>query len=75
MAGAYATLAAQGRRADPYLVQSVTSTDDRFTEYTASPAPTQAVTPQVAADTLEAMRRVVTGGTAQRAQGHRPAAG
>ena len=68
MANAYATIAAQGVRSEPYVVKSVTAADERFPEYTGSPSTRRAVEADVAADTIDAMRRVVTQGTATRAQ-------
>ncbi len=76
MASAYATLAAGGKRAEPYLVKSVTSVDDSYAGYTASPQVTDAVSAEVAADAVNAMERVVNGGTAAGARAlGRPAAG
>ncbi len=69
MANAYATLAAGGKRVEPYVVKSATVADERFAPYTGGgSSPVQAVDPDVAADTVEAMRRVVTQGTGTRAQ-------
>ncbi|GAB95432.1 putative penicillin-binding protein, partial [Kineosphaera limosa NBRC 100340] len=76
MANAYATLAAQGKRAEPYIVQSVTSVDGTYAGWTASPQLTDAISPQVAADAVDAMTRVVREGTAVGASRlGRPAAG
>ena len=68
MANAYATIAAQGIRSEPYVLKSVTATDERFPEYTGSPSTRRVKEADVAADTIEAMRRVVTQGTGTRAQ-------
>jgi len=76
MANAYATLAAGGKRAEPYIISRITSNDESYEGYIATPNVVDAVSPQVAADALDAMRKVVTRGTGQRAQGlGRPAAG
>ncbi|MDO5712199.1 MAG: penicillin-binding transpeptidase domain-containing protein, partial [Micrococcales bacterium] len=76
MANAYATLAAGGRRAEPYLVKSMDFVDGSQANWAASPVVQDAVSPQVAADAVEAMTRVVESGSAggARALG-RPAAG
>jgi len=72
----YATFAAQGTRATPYFVASVTDKDGRQ-RYKAKPDTASAFSQGVAADTTFAMQQVVTSGTATRAQlaGGRPAAG
>lgn len=74
----FATFAARGTRAEPYLVGGVTGRDGR-TLYRARPATAGAFTADVAADTTYAMREVIEGpqGTARRARlaGGRPAAG
>ena len=76
MANAYATLAAGGKKAEPYLVKSVESVDGSPAAWNVSPNVTQAVSPEVAADAVEAMTRVVERGSATRAQAlGRPAAG
>ncbi len=75
MANAYATLAAKGQRATPYLVRSVTTEDEAF-RYDAEPELRQAIDPGVAADTIDAMETVVQGGgTASGASFGRPVAG
>jgi membrane peptidoglycan carboxypeptidase len=76
MANAYATIAAQGKRATPYLVSRVTSADGHV-DYKVKKKVVSAFDPSVTADVTDAMTRVVTEGTAQRnAQGlGRPAAG
>ncbi len=76
MANAYATLAAGGTRAEPYLVKSVDFVDDSQPGWAASLVLNAAVSPQVAADTLEAMTRVVQRGSATGASAlGRPVAG
>lgn len=76
MATAYATLAAGGKRAEPYMIAGVTSSQEGATSYTAAPQVTQAVSPEVAADAVDAMQQVVQRGTAAGARElGRPAAG
>lgn len=76
MARAYATLAAGGVRADPYIISQVTGVDQRFDTYRASPVTQQVLEPDVVADAVDAMEQVVKRGTAQKAQAiGRPAAG
>ncbi|GMA41836.1 carboxypeptidase [Mobilicoccus caccae] len=76
MARAYATLAAEGVRSDPYIISEVRGVDARFDGYRASPVTQPVLEKDVAADAVDAMRQVVTRGTAQRAQRiGRPAAG
>ncbi|WP_313566204.1 transglycosylase domain-containing protein [Mobilicoccus sp.] len=79
MAGAYATLAAGGVRAEPYLirkVEAVQGVSDSVDGYTAQPVTEQVLDKDVVADTVDAMRQVVERGTAQKAQAiGRPAAG
>ncbi|MDO5627383.1 MAG: transglycosylase domain-containing protein [Mobilicoccus sp.] len=76
MAKAYATLAAGGVRAEPYLIKEAHGVDERFSTYIASPVTRRVIEEDVAADAVDAMRQVVLRGTAQRAQNiNRPAAG
>ncbi|WP_168582830.1 transglycosylase domain-containing protein [Gephyromycinifex aptenodytis] len=76
MANAYATLAAGGIRAEPYLIRSVTSVDGRFSGYVGTASTTRVISPEVAADAVDAMQQVVKRGTAQRASRlGRPVAG
>jgi len=72
----YATFAAQGTRATPYFVASV-SDKDGLERYKAKPSTSSAFSQGVAADTTFAMQKVVESGTATRAQlaGGRLAAG
>ena len=73
MANAYATIAAQGKRATPYLITSVKSAT---VDYKVSKDLKTAFPEPVAADATEAMTHVVTEGTGTKAQAlGRPAAG
>jgi membrane peptidoglycan carboxypeptidase len=75
MANAYATIAAQGNRATPYLIAKVTAADGS-TMYTATKKVSRAFDKNVTADVTDAMQRVVTEGTATKARAlGRPAAG
>jgi membrane peptidoglycan carboxypeptidase len=76
MANAYATIAAKGERATPYLIAKVTS--PTMPEYKASKDLSTVFPKPVTADVTEAMTHVVTdrGATGQKAQAlGRPAAG
>lgn len=74
-ANAYATFAAEGKRATPHIVAKATSVDGAV-DYTASTKTTQAFSADVAADVTEALTHVVTEGTGTRAQRlGRPVAG
>ena len=72
---AFATFAAGGRAAAPYLIETVRRGDVEL--YAARPTAQQAFEEQVAADVTFALRTVVEGGTGTRARlaGGRPAAG
>ena len=75
MANAYATIAAQGTKATPYLITKVTSADGKI-DYKVKKRLTPAFDKSVTADATEAMTHVVTEGTGARAQAlGRPAAG
>ncbi|MGV1008630.1 MAG: transglycosylase domain-containing protein [Dermatophilaceae bacterium] len=76
VAGAYATIAAQGQRGTPYLIKSVNGSLVGV-DYTATPNVQQAFSKDVAADVIDAMQQVTkSGGTAARAaQVGRPVAG
>ena len=75
MANAYATIAAEGQRATPYLIARVTSADGSV-DYKAKKRLTPAFDKKVTADVTDAMERVVTEGTGGGAQSlGRPAAG
>ncbi|MFP5220399.1 MAG: transglycosylase domain-containing protein [Actinomycetes bacterium] len=74
-ATAFATLAAGGVRADPYVVERVTDGEGRV-HYEARPQPRRVLDEAVAADVTHALRGVLTRGTATRARlPGRPAAG
>jgi len=75
MANAYATIAAQGQKATPYLIARVTSADGGI-DYKVKKKLTPAFDKKVTADVTDAMTRVVTEGTGQGAKAlGRPAAG
>ncbi|WP_411284023.1 transglycosylase domain-containing protein [Lapillicoccus sp.] len=75
VASAYATIAAQGQRAAPYLVAAVTS-DQVNIDYKAGKQLTEAFPKDVAADVIDALQQVTApGGTASRADIGRPVAG
>lgn len=76
MADAYATLAAGGMHAEPYIVKRVTNRDESFV-FDAEPDAQRVLSPEVAADAVDAMEGVLTNGTASRTAGGlgRPAAG
>ena len=75
MANAYATIAAQGQRATPYLITKVTSANGSI-NYAVKKQLSPAFDPKVTADVTEAMTHVVTEGTGSGAQAlGRPAAG
>ncbi len=77
IADAYATIAAQGTYAKPYLLKSVTSSVNPDVDYTATPQTRAAFGKDVTADVTEAMTQtVLPGGTATKLQGlDRPVAG
>jgi membrane peptidoglycan carboxypeptidase len=74
MAGAYATLAARGRRAAPFGVRRITGPDGRVL-YQARPETDQVLAPGVAAIATDVLREVVDHGTGIRGRIGRPAAG
>jgi membrane peptidoglycan carboxypeptidase len=76
VAGAFATIAANGQKTTPYLVAAVTS-DTTDIDYKVNKKPTAAFGADVAADTIDAMQQVTApGGTGTRAaQLGRPTAG
>src|SRR5665811_539365 len=75
MANAYATIAAQGQKATPYLISKVTSADKTI-DYKVKKELSPAFDKQVTADVTEAMTHVVTEGTGTGARSlGRPAAG
>jgi membrane peptidoglycan carboxypeptidase len=75
MANAYATIAAQGEKATPYLISRVRSADGSI-DYKVKKKLTPAFDKKVTADVTDAMTRVVTEGTGTGALAlGRPAAG
>ena len=75
VASAFATIAAQGQRAAPYMVAAVTS-DQVNIDYKAGKQLTQAFAKDVAADVIDALQQVTApGGTGSRADIGRPVAG
>lgn len=76
MANAYATIAANGKRATPYLIRKVTATATDYT-FTAKPQVKQVFDEDVMSDVIEAMEAVVERGSGSFAGGvlDRPAAG
>ncbi len=76
MASAYATIAAEGRRANPYLISKVTAKAIGV-DYAVTPNVQDAFGKDVAADVIDAMEQVTkSGGTGARAaQVGRPVAG
>ncbi len=78
MANAYATIAAEGVRADPYIVKEVRFLDDSLPEITAEPKTQQVFDKDLMSDVLDAMQQTVKpGGTASYVGQNlgRPAAG
>ncbi|MBK7623361.1 MAG: penicillin-binding protein [Kineosporiaceae bacterium] len=76
MAGAYATIAAEGKRATPYLVTEILSVDKKKTFYQHAVKAEQVFEPGVMADATHAMRQVVQRGSGSYAQNlGRPVAG
>lgn len=76
MAGAYATIAAEGKRAKPYLVTEILSVDKKKTFYQHNVKAEQVFEPGIMADTTQAMRQVVLRGSGSYAQNlGRPVAG
>ena len=74
-ANAYATLAAGGIRAEPYLVEQIADRDG-FVLHQAEPQTQRVLEEDVAADVTVALQRVVTGGTGRAARlPDRPVAG
>ncbi len=64
MAGAYATIAAQGRHAEPYYISSVEGTEDHDFDYEVEPDVERVYPKDVARDTIQAMSQVDSpGGT------------
>jgi membrane peptidoglycan carboxypeptidase len=75
MANAFATVAAQGQRATPYLIANVTTANGSIT-YKAKKELKTVFTPRVTSDVTDAMTQVVKYGTGSKANAlGRPAAG
>jgi membrane peptidoglycan carboxypeptidase len=75
MANAYATIAAQGERADWHVVQKVTTSGGK-SRYIAAPSRTRVFPRDVMADTTYALQQVVRNGTGNEARNlNRPSAG
>ncbi len=74
MAAAYSTLANFGSRVEPFLIRKITASDGTII-YEHTVEPRQVVSSQVAAAVIGSMQRVVTHGTARRADIGRPQAG
>ena len=75
MATAYATIAAKGTYAEPYIVRSVTNVEDTI-DITAQKVTKRVFSEAIMADTIAAMRTPIQYGTARYAQNlGRPAAG
>jgi membrane peptidoglycan carboxypeptidase len=74
-AAAYATVAAQGQRADPYLVDKILGPDGRPVYTHGDVQLHEAFSKDVAADMTFAMQQVVKNNKAARLAGGRPAAG
>ncbi|MEO7268521.1 MAG: transglycosylase domain-containing protein [Knoellia sp.] len=64
MANAYATLAANGKKATPYYVKSVTSTNGSF-DYKAKPVTTQAFDAKLVSDVVYCMQQVIERGSGE----------
>ncbi|CAN7259065.1 transglycosylase domain-containing protein [Knoellia sp. LjRoot47] len=62
MANAYATLAAKGVRATPYIVKSVKSTDETF-DYAAKPKTSRAFPEDLVSDVVYSMEQVIKRGS------------
>ncbi|MBL8930705.1 MAG: penicillin-binding protein [Kineosporiaceae bacterium] len=76
MASAYATIAAQGKRNDPYVIDQILSLDRKKTFFRHPVKTEQVFDPGVMADTTHALRQVVQRGSGSYAQNlGRPAAG
>ena len=75
MANAYATLAAEGRAADPYIIDKVVDASGE-TVYSHKVSDQEAVDPDIAADVTYALQQVVESGSGTAAQAlGRPVAG
>ncbi|VAW01309.1 Multimodular transpeptidase-transglycosylase, partial [hydrothermal vent metagenome] len=74
MAAAFSTLANFGSRVEPYLIQRITAADGTVL-YEHTTEPRQVLSDQIAAAVVGAMKKVVSNGTARRADIGRPQAG
>ena len=74
MSAAYSTLANFGERVEPYLIDRITAGDGTVL-YEHDVEPRQVLSDQIAAAVVGAMEKVVTNGTARRADIGRPQAG
>ena len=62
MANAYATIAAEGKKADPYLIRSVTGTGAYKLDYKVKPNVKRVFPEDVARDAIQGLSGVATGG-------------
>jgi membrane peptidoglycan carboxypeptidase len=74
MSAAYSTFANFGSRVEPYLIERITASDGTVL-YKHRVEPRQVVSEQIAAAVVGAMEKVVSSGTAKRANIDRPQAG
>jgi membrane peptidoglycan carboxypeptidase len=74
MSAAYSTFANFGSRVEPYLIERITASDGAVL-YKHRVEPRQVVSEQIAAAVVGAMEKVVSSGTAKRANIDRPQAG
>lgn len=74
MAAAYSTLANYGSRVEPYLIEKITASDGTVI-YRHEVEPRQVISDQIAAAIVGVMQKVVSNGTARRADIGRPQAG
>ncbi len=74
MSAAYSTLANYGSRVEPYLIERITASDGTVI-YRNTVQPRQVLSDQIAAAVVGAMKKVVSNGTARRADIGRPQAG
>lgn len=74
MANGFATLAAGGKRAEWYVIESVTDSNGQ-PQHQHSPNVKQTIAPDVAGDTVDALQAVVQNGSGTRARTQCPTAG
>ena len=74
MSAAYSTLANYGTRVEPYLIEQITTSDGTVI-YQHTVEPRQVISDQIAAAVVGVMKKVVSNGTARRADIGRPQAG